>query len=34
MYTHHVNIESPEALVTVMKELTEEIRQHYQPVEH
>jgi predicted DNA-binding transcriptional regulator YafY len=34
MYTHHVNIESPEALVTVMKELTEEVRQHYLPVEH
>jgi predicted DNA-binding transcriptional regulator YafY len=33
MYTHHVTIESPEALVTVMKELTEEIRQHYLPVE-
>ena len=34
MYTHHVNIESPEALVTVMKELTEEVRLHYLPVEH
>jgi predicted DNA-binding transcriptional regulator YafY len=33
MYTHHVTIESPEALVTVMKELTEQIRQHYSPVE-
>ena len=33
MYTHHVTIESPEALSTVMKELTEEIRQHYSPVE-
>ena len=26
--------ESPEALATVMKELTEEIRLHYLPVEH
>ena len=33
MYTHHVTVESPEALATVMKELTEEIRQHYLPVE-
>ena len=32
-YTHHVTIESPEALVTVMRDLTEEIRQHYLPVE-
>ena len=33
MYTNHVTVESPEALVTVMKELTEEIRLHYLPVE-
>lgn len=33
MFTHHVTIESPEALHTVMKDLTEEIRQHYLPVE-
>jgi predicted DNA-binding transcriptional regulator YafY len=33
MYTHHVTIESPEALSTVMKDLTEEVRQHYLPVE-
>jgi predicted DNA-binding transcriptional regulator YafY len=33
MYTHHVTIESPEALVNIMKDLTEEIRQHYLPVE-
>ena len=33
MYTHYVTIESPEALVTVMRDLTEEIRQHYLPVE-
>ncbi|OQP66956.1 hypothetical protein A3860_00940 [Niastella vici] len=33
MYTHHVNVESPEALLTVMKELSEEVRQHYLPVE-
>jgi predicted DNA-binding transcriptional regulator YafY len=34
MYTHHVSIESPEAMLTVMKDLTEEIRLHYLPVEH
>ncbi len=34
MYTNHVTVESPEALATVMKELTEEIRLHYLPVEH
>jgi predicted DNA-binding transcriptional regulator YafY len=33
MFTHHVTIESPEALHTVMKDLTEEVRQHYLPVE-
>lgn len=33
MYTHHVTIESPGALVNIMKELTEEVRQHYLPVE-
>jgi len=33
MYTHHVTIESPEALISVMRDLTEEIRQHYLPVE-
>ncbi|OQP67890.1 helix-turn-helix transcriptional regulator [Niastella populi] len=32
MYTHHVTIESPEALVNIMRELTEEVRQHYLPV--
>jgi hypothetical protein len=32
MYTNHVTVESPEALVTVMKDLTEEIRLHYLPV--
>jgi predicted DNA-binding transcriptional regulator YafY len=34
MYTNHVTIESPETLATVMKDLTEEIRLHYLPVEH
>jgi predicted DNA-binding transcriptional regulator YafY len=33
MYTNHVTVESPEALATVMKELTEEIRLHYLPIE-
>jgi predicted DNA-binding transcriptional regulator YafY len=33
MYTHHVTIESPEALVSVMRDLSEEVRQHYLPVE-
>jgi predicted DNA-binding transcriptional regulator YafY len=33
MFTQHVTVESPEALVTIMKELTEEVRQHYLPVE-
>lgn len=33
MYTHHVTIESPEALVSVMRDLTEEVRLHYLPVE-
>jgi predicted DNA-binding transcriptional regulator YafY len=32
-YTDHVTIESPEALTTIMKNLTEELRQHYLPVE-
>ncbi|THU41591.1 YafY family transcriptional regulator [Niastella caeni] len=31
-YTHHVTVESPEALVTIMRDLSEEIRQHYLPV--
>jgi predicted DNA-binding transcriptional regulator YafY len=33
MYTHHVHVESPEALVNIMKDLSEEIRLHYLPVE-
>jgi predicted DNA-binding transcriptional regulator YafY len=33
MYTNHVSIESPDALHTIMRELTEEVRQHYLPVE-
>jgi predicted DNA-binding transcriptional regulator YafY len=33
MYTHHVTIESPEALCSLMKDLTEEVRQHYLPIE-
>jgi predicted DNA-binding transcriptional regulator YafY len=33
MCTHHVTIESPEALISVMRDLSEEIRQHYLPVE-
>lgn len=32
-FTRHVTIESPESLVTVMKELAEEMRLHYLPVE-
>ena len=33
MYTHGINIESPGALVAAMKELAEELRLHYLPVE-
>jgi predicted DNA-binding transcriptional regulator YafY len=33
MFTDHVTIESPESLATLMKNLTEELRLHYLPVE-
>jgi hypothetical protein len=33
MYTDHVTIESPETLHTIMKDLSEELRLHYLPVE-
>jgi hemerythrin len=33
MFTNNVTVESPEAMVNIMKELTEEIRNHFLPEE-